>query len=70
LLIELERLSRELLAHIQQDQIVALESPENVRSLEAIGGVHLDPVTAQNVLSHLARGLFFVNEQNFLAVEG
>src|SRR5207247_10123029 len=70
LFIELERLSRELPAHIQQYQVVPVRSPENARALQTICGIYLDTVTAQNVLSHLARRLSFVDEQDLFAVEG
>src|SRR5437870_11325177 len=70
LFIELERLSRELPTHIQEHQVVAMRLPENARPLQAVCGIYLDTVTAQNVLSHLARRLSFVNQQNLFAVEG
>jgi len=70
LLIELKCLPWELPAHIQQDQIVAPGSPENARPLQAVGGIHLDAVTAENIRPRVARRLFFVDEQNLFAVEG
>jgi hypothetical protein len=45
LLIELKCLPRELLAHIQQYQVVPMRLPENACPLQAGGGINLDAVT-------------------------
>jgi len=44
--------------------------PENACALQGLCSINLDTMTAQNVLSHLARRLSSVDEQNFFAVEG
>jgi len=57
-------------AHIQQDQIVAPGSPENALSLQALCGVDLDTVTAQNIRPRVARPAFLSMSRTFLPSKG
>ena len=67
LFVELPRFSGEIPAHIEQDQVIEIWSPENTRCTETICGINLDAVSAYNARSYVAGGLVTVNKKNFLA---
>ena len=66
LLVEFERFSGQVSAHVQQYQIIHIGLPEKSRCLETVGRVYLDAMTLQNPDPHVACRLVTVDEQNFL----
>src|SRR5439155_15086619 len=66
LLVEFECFSGKMSTHVEQYQVVDIGLPEKSCRLQAIGGMNLDAVTAQNDRSHVARRLVSVDEENFL----
>src|SRR5207302_4562012 len=68
LLIEFERLSGKVSAHVEQYELVQIRLPQKSRRLEAVSSMDLDTATPQDTSSHVAGRLVTVNEENFLAI--
>src|SRR5439155_16890933 len=68
LLIEFERLSGKMSAHVEQYELVQIGLPQKSRRVEAVGSMDLDATTRQDTSSHVAGRLVTVNEENFLAI--
>jgi hypothetical protein len=69
LLVEFERFSGKVSAHVEQYQVIHIGLPEKSRTGEILGRMYLDAMILQNPDPHVACRLVTVDEENDLALE-